>query len=162
MEKGWLKNHLLNVIHDNLLLAQVFVVIFFFEDYFIIAQNTSLLRATFNFDTISLLPFILFLASIALLKLTWFIWHFAIIFIKNKLWSSGEQVSKKASITTFLLCIFITVYICQINYYREHLCPISAIEHPHYHNLLIGILILIAFICGWMNLMSIDYKETDK
>ncbi len=37
------KKQVLNVITDNMALAQVFVVIFFFEDYTIISQNTSLL-----------------------------------------------------------------------------------------------------------------------
>ena len=70
-----IKKNLFNVIHDNIALANVFIFVLFFENYLIISQDNSLLSTTFDFKTISLQPFILFLVFIVLSKILWWIWH---------------------------------------------------------------------------------------
>src|ERR1041385_4260828 len=125
-----IKGKIFSVIEDNRALVSVFIVIFYFEDFMICSQNTSLLRTAVSFDSIPLLPFILFFAIIAVSKIAWHIIHYSIHAFLDLLGkpSFGDQ-SIRDSFTAFLLCIFSGVYTWQFAF-NASIRPVSRVEHP--------------------------------
>ncbi len=158
------KKQVFNVINDNTALAQVFVVIFFFEDYLIIFQDTSLLQTTLDFKTISLQPFVLFFVFIALSKVLWFLWHLLIMWLKSKAGLREEgngEVYKKASVLAFMLCILLFVYFGLVET-DQTFAPVSALEHPFWNRVTMLIPLFAGFICMIMSLQSVNYDEDKK
>jgi hypothetical protein len=154
------KKQVFNVINDNTALAQVFVVIFFFEDYLIMFQNTSLLNTTLDFKNIALQPFILFFIFIALSKVIWFLWHLFLIWLKHRigLGRSEGEVYKKVSVIAFMLCILLFVYFGLVQN-NQVLAPMDADKHPFLNRAVLSLPLFAAFICMIISLQSVNYNE---
>jgi len=125
-----IKDKLIPAIDDTRVLVHVFIVIFFFEDYLIITQQTSLLNTTISFSSIPLQPFVIFFAALAVGRLAWWYIHLSIEAIKQFRGDgyTGDQ-SKRDSYTSFLLFIFSVVYTWQF-VFNESIRPVRRVEHP--------------------------------
>jgi len=157
------KNQIFNVINDNAALAQVFVVIFFFEDYLIISQDTSLLHTVIDFKNIALQPFISFFVFIVLAKVLWFLWHLFLIWLKGRLdLNQGEgDVYKKVSLLAFMLSILLFTYIGLVSN-NQTVMPVSSVEHPFWSRAALSTPTLAALICTLICFQSVNYNEEKK
>jgi hypothetical protein len=159
-----IKDHLLNVINDNEVLARIFVVIFFFENYTLILDNRSLLSSAFRFDSLSLKPIIFFFAFIALGKALWFVWHFLLTLLRMKLnlhasWDEG--VDKKVSVLAFLLCVLLLTYLGIISN-NDPLAPVSHTTHPFWNKLFVAVIAIPLLICSLISFQAVNHNEERK
>src|SRR5579859_3986635 len=93
------KSKLFAVIDDSRALVHVFIVIFYFEDFMICSKNTSLLRATITFDSIPLLPFIIFFALVAVLRALWFLFQHTLFAYRDTFHKTQGDQSIRDSFT---------------------------------------------------------------
>lgn len=118
--KNILESSAFKVFSDSLVLAQIFVVILFSENLFIIKYNTSLLAHgvnTNNFDLALLLWLFIF---IAFSKICWVAFHFFkdLLFTHLGTLPDGE-VENSVSFTSFMLGILVAVYLYILLYGGE-------------------------------------------
>lgn len=154
------KKQLFNVINDNAALAQVFVVIFFFEDYLILVEKKSLLDTTLDFDKITLHPFILFFVFIALAKTFWFLWHMGLVLLKHKLdLLSGEgDIYKKVSVLAFMLGILLFTYYGLVES-NPMLAPVNTNDHPFLSRLVMAFILVPILACMIISMMNVNYDK---
>ncbi len=137
MDKNFLSKNFLTVINDSTALAQVFVVILFFENYLITFQQSSLFQLTIDFDSVELAPFLWFFVFIAGFKVLWWIFHLIAVLIRSKLdWLNMDfQLNSKIHFLAFLLVCLISFYFYNINKDDHAFAPFDVGKHPFLFNL---------------------------
>lgn len=162
MDKGFLSKNFLAVINDSTALAQVFVVILFFENYLITFEQSSLFQLTIDFDSIELAPFLWFFVFIAGFKLLWWVFHITLALIKSKLdWllDTDFPLSSKIHFLAFLLVWLIGFYFYNINKDDHAFAPFDVEQYPFLFKLfqLPG---LAALLLGGLITLYADIKYT--
>lgn len=153
----FLKNKLIQAIDDSRVLIQVFIVIFFFEDFLIISQKTSLLQIAIKLDSISPLPFVLFFVIIAASWVLWYSVHLIIYAFEEifRIKHRGDQI-KRDSFTAFLLMI-LTITYSGLFITVETIRPVAWSEHPY----LFGVICLALLVTVSMSFYIGIWRGTD-
>lgn len=166
MNKEFLYKNFLAVISNSLALAQVFVVILFFENYFIYSQKTSLFDLTIDFDHIALNPFLWFFFFIAGAKIVWFIIVYVLVELINirlDFQDDGIKFSSNVHFTIFLLICLSAVYLHSISM-NTSMAPFNAEQHCFLFMLYEGVFYIITTF-GVLTMLIIGVKtdnETEK
>ena len=111
--------YFLSVIHNSNLLAQIFIVILFAENFNILFNNESILNLNFSFNNMPVKPFILFVIFIFLSRIIWVILdYFMELFFNINSNKNNIRINKKVAFNSFLLfslcIIFLIIYSNQI------------------------------------------------
>jgi acetyltransferase-like isoleucine patch superfamily enzyme len=140
---NWANKNLIPVIGNTKALIHVFIVILFFENYFLLVQEKSLLSIDIYFDKLKLAPFICFFFFIAVFKVIWLITCFVRTFIISKYITITDNttISAHTSFITFTLFILILAY---FNIAAPDHLPIKEVDHFILSRLYGGFCILIA------------------
>jgi hypothetical protein len=158
-----IKDKLIPAIDDSRVLVHVFIVIFFFEDYLIIAQQTSLLNTTISFSSIPLQPFVIFFAALAVGRILWWYIHLSYESIQQFRGRgyTGDQ-SKRDSYTAFLLGASSFVYGCLFTA-NESIRPLKWDEHPYWFGFFcIALIATIGFSLYIGIVRGTDYSDGDE
>ncbi|HJW29483.1 MAG TPA: hypothetical protein VJ508_09535 [Saprospiraceae bacterium] len=158
-----IKDKLIPAIDDTRVLVHVFIVIFFFEDYLIITQQTSLLNTTISFSSIPLQPFVIFFAALAVGRLAWWYIHLSIEAVKQFRGNgyTGDQ-SKRDSYTSFLLFASSLVYCWQFAF-NESIRPLKWAEHPYWFGFFCIALIATVGFSFYIGIWrGTDYSDGDE
>lgn len=101
-----------NAINSDFSLAQIFVVILFFENYLIYIENSSLLNISIDLGNLKPAPFVLFFIFITVAKIGWQFCSHILDSLKDRIGQPqhGVLVSKKVHFTVFLLFVLSSVY----------------------------------------------------
>jgi hypothetical protein len=146
MIKNILEKNLIPAIGDASALAQIFVVILFFENYLILFQETSLFQLTIDLGNIQLTPFIWFFIFIAVGRFVWIAISFLINFIKDKtnFAFDNEKLDSKHHFNAFLLFVLSFTYLISIESFNHQFVPFNVEEHWFlYHLFKIPLLLTI-------------------
>ncbi|GAA5044262.1 hypothetical protein GCM10011506_47870 [Marivirga lumbricoides] len=147
MIKSVLEKNLIPVIADASALAQIFVVILFFENYLILFQEASLFQLTIDLGNIQLAPFIWFFIFIASGRFVWIASSFLIGFIKDKINSDFDSIKldSKHHFNAFLLLILSFTYLINIENFNNQFVPFNVEEHWFLYYLFKSPLLLTIF-----------------
>lgn len=117
MLSSWVNKNLTSVISSTTTLIHVFIVILFFENYFLTFKNESLINLSLSFKEIKLTPFIAFFLFIAFTKVIWLFIH--IIRTTINKFIVKNTISSHNSFITFTLAILIGYYLYISDDYLE-------------------------------------------
>lgn len=153
----WLNKSFISVLNNNIILAQLCVVVLFFECFTIYFDGKSLLNISLDFKSLNLKPFIAFIYFIVITKIIWFI----IVSIKNRFQKPKKDlpsVSYEISYLIFLLGILNLFYINLIEA-NSNLLPIT---ENNFLFLLIFFSLLLVVIISFSMLYHFNIEFNEK
>ena len=124
-------------------LIHIFIILLFFENFFIITGSKSLLDISIDFEEIKLKPFIVFFFFLAVSKLLWFIIQTVLQISSIVHGDDTQNTTAHKSYITFVLPILITSYMILIELHPEN-SPINIKTHFWYYKLYTAFWFLIA------------------
>uniref|UniRef100_UPI00261D1EF2 hypothetical protein n=1 Tax=uncultured Maribacter sp. TaxID=431308 RepID=UPI00261D1EF2 len=150
----WVNKNLIPAIGSTIALVHVFIVILFFENYFIVFQKKSLLDVSISFDELQLAPFIYFFFSIALLKVIWFIVCVLRTFVFYKYIPLNVDNTTTSAHTSFALFVLIVLLGFYLSNASTDYLPINEATHFYWSKLYTAFCFLIM---GFSTLIFIFY-----
>lgn len=124
----WTQRNLLPVISSTQGLMHVFIVILFFENYFILVESKSMLDIRICFDKLKIAPFVYFFFFIAVSKSIWFIICFLRIQFFYRYTDTENTITAQTSFIVFTLGIVLFFYLGNISS-NPSLIPIDEVKH---------------------------------
>jgi hypothetical protein len=157
-----LKGDMLAVLRNSLVLAQVFVLIFFFENYLIYFNHPSLFLTTLDFKHIPLHPFVTFFFFVAFFRVLWAGFHLLWTFIRGNWWINDFILHSNVVFTAFLLSFLIGCYLWNITF-QDSFTPVNEVEHPILNSIFYSFVIVAFSGCVFVTLTAqIDYPSENK
>ena len=120
--KDIISKNVYSIIENNLVLAQTFVVVLFFECFHIYYNNESLFSQNINLENISLKPFFGFIYFIVVAKMVWLFILMLKLFFHSKFYEYSFEINSKTSFTSILL-FFLCFGYCYLIITNPKLAP---------------------------------------
>lgn len=157
-----ISKNILSFISHSIVLAQMFVIILFFECYSIKFENQSLFDLTVNFDDIHLKPFFAFLYFIAVCRIVWVLLNLIKFTFNLYTIDLSTEFSSKVSFTAFLLLILCSYYFIILND-QPDLAPFYKKENTIFNKLYIMPFLLIIFGSTYITILgTINLSNSEK